>query len=92
MNIKELVREALPPQADIDEHVTYAVFLAIERDQSLLREYEGLREENKYLHQHIAQMTARLTGRHTYPEGKKRRAGSEAPKSGLIQTYSFLRE
>ena len=90
-SIEELVQRALPPQASVDEHVTYAVFLAIERDPSLLREYNALKG-NEYLNSHIAQMTARLTGRHTYPKGKSQKIGGQAPESSLIKTYSLLRE
>ena len=90
-SIRELVQKALPPQASVDEHVTYAVFLAIERNQSLLNEYQALKG-NENLNSHIAQMTARLTGRHTYPKGKKKKVGGQAPKSSLIETYSRLRK
>lgn len=84
--IRELVQKALPPQASVNEHVTDAVFLAIERDPSLLSEYKALKG-NKNLNSHIAQITAKLTGRHTCSKG-----GGSAPKSSLIKTYSRLKE
>ena len=77
-SIRELVQKALPPQASVDEHVTYAVFLAIERNQSLLNEYQALKG-NENLNSHIAQMTARLTGGTLTRRARRRRSAARLP-------------